>query len=164
MAEIRIRKRRRLRNKDIQALSIEIKEKVGREHFTVGDAVDKASSTDLDVIFVEGKIMALIIDGEAFPSIRGILRYGAESGFVTVDMGAIPYVANGADIMAPGVVDADPDVSEGELVWVRDVENDQPLAVGRALVPGPAMSGSSSGKVVETIHHVGDKIWKYDEE
>jgi PUA-domain protein len=126
--------------------------------------VDKASSTDFDVFFVDGQIMALVIEGMAFPSIRGILKYGADNGFITVDMGAVPYVANGADIMAPGVVDADPGVNEGDLVWIRDEKNLRPLAIGRALMPGPAMMGSKSGKAVETIHYVGDKLWRYDEE
>ena len=33
--------------------------------------------------------------------------------------------------MGPGIVDADPDVQPGDLVWVKDVNNGVPLAVER---------------------------------
>jgi len=164
MAEIRIKKRKRLRNKDVKALAIEIENRVGREQFTQDDMVDRASSSDFDVIFVNGEILAMVIEGRIFPSIRGILKYGADGCFVTVDMGAIPYVANGADVMSPGVVEADPGLTEGDMVWIRDEKNLRPLAIGRALMAGPDMVDATSGKAVETIHYVGDKLWKYDEE
>ncbi len=163
MAEIRIKKRRRLRSKDIRALAAEIKEKTGRDSFTVEDLVDGGSSSEFDVVFVDGEIRALVIDGKAFLTIRGILKYGADSGFITVDMGAVSYVANGADIMAPGVVGADPDVEENDLVWIRDERNQRPLAIGMAIMSGPAMVEATSGKAVKTIHYVGDRLWKYDE-
>jgi PUA domain protein len=83
---------------------------------------------------------------------------------VTVDMGAVPHVANGADVMAPGITEADPAIRAGDLVWVRDERNRRPLAVGRALVDGPAMPRGKKGKAVETLHHVGDALWSTDEE
>ena len=164
MAEIRIKKRRRLRNKEAKALAEELSEIMGTETFSPEGAVDKAQSTDFDVIFVEGEIRALVYDGRAFLTIRGILAYGAERRFVTVDMGAVPYVSNGADIMAPGVVEADPGISEGDLVWIRDERNHRPLAMGKAILQGKEMVSLGSGKAVETIHFIGDKLWRYDQQ
>lgn len=163
MAEIRIRKRRRLRNKETKTLVEEIRTKTGTEVFSSNDAVDIAQSSGFDVIFIGGEILAMVIEGSPFPTIRGILKYGAKRFFVTVDMGAVPYVANGADIMAPGVVDADPEVKEGDLVWIRDEKNVRPLAIGKALMSGPDMVAGGSGKAVSTLHFVGDKLWKYDD-
>jgi PUA-domain protein len=163
MAEIRIRKRRRLRNKETKALVEEIRAKTGTEIFSSNDPVDIANSSDFDVIFIDGEILAMVIEGRAFPTIRGILKYGSERFFVTVDMGAVPYVANGADIMAPGVVDADTEIREGDLVWIRDEKNCRPLAIGKALMSGSEMVAGGSGKAVSTLHFVGDKLWKYDD-
>ncbi|MFN4133521.1 MAG: DUF1947 domain-containing protein [Candidatus Hadarchaeales archaeon] len=78
---------------------------------------------------------------------------------VVIDMGAVPHIANGADVMAPGVVSADESIALGQAVTVVDERHGRELAVGIALIPGREMKGKS-GKVVKTIHHIGDKIWK----
>ena len=51
MSDIRIKKRGRLREKEIKALSEEISQKVGIQVFTLKDTIDKAESSDFDVIF-----------------------------------------------------------------------------------------------------------------
>ena len=65
--------------------------------------------------------------------------------------------------MGPGVESCDNGIAEGDLVWIRDVNNLRPLAVGRAVVSGEAISRKEKGKVVQSIHHVGDKLWMVDE-
>jgi PUA-domain protein len=164
MAEIRIKKRRRLRNKEVRALGSELSQRMGVEVFPPETIVDIAQTSDFEVLFVDGQILAIVYEGQAFPTVRGLLRWGAEKHFVTVDMGAVPYVYNGADVMAPGIVEVDPDIREGDLVWIRDEKNGQPLAIGRALLPAKFMLDKKSGKAVASIHHVGDKLWKIDEE
>jgi PUA-domain protein len=163
MAEIRIRKRRRLRNKEVKALAQELNDTMGMDVISTEDIIDIASSMEYDVIFVNGDILAIIVEGKPFLTVRGILELGADRAFVTVDMGAVPYVANGADVMAPGVVDADLQLEEGNMVWIRDEKNARPLAIGKALMSGSDMISAKSGKAVVTIHYVGDKLWKYDE-
>jgi PUA domain protein len=78
-------------------------------------------------------------------------------------MGAVKFVYNGADVMAPGIVEADPAIAIGDFVWVRDERNRQPLAVGEALMSGPEMAAAERGKSVKSLHHVGDDVWKLDE-
>ncbi|HID60871.1 MAG TPA: RNA-binding protein [Hadesarchaea archaeon] len=78
---------------------------------------------------------------------------------VAVDMGAVPYVANGADVMGPGVVSADVEIKVGEAVTVVDERHGKTLAVGVAQVPGTEMK-APEGKVVKNVHHVGDKRWR----
>jgi PUA domain protein len=77
---------------------------------------------------------------------------------VVVDMGAVPHVTKGADVMAPGVVSADSDIRPGAIVVVVDERHGKPLAVGLAVVPGGEMRGPK-GKVVKNLHHVGDDFW-----
>ncbi len=163
MAEIRIRNRGRLKEKVIERLADELRQTTGTESFSVEDTVDRAESSDFDVIFVNGEILAIIYEDRAFSTVRGLLEYGAEKREVTVDMGAVPYVVDGADVMAPGIVEADTDIQEGDLVWVSDQKNGQPLAIGEALMSGQEMIDKQSGRAIKSVHYVGDKLWEYDE-
>ncbi|KQM10849.1 MAG: PUA domain-containing protein [Candidatus Methanomethylophilaceae archaeon] len=163
MADIRIRKRKRMREKDARSLKEALESVMGTEVFSVDDAVDMAESTDFDVIFAKGEIMGLVYEGKPFLTIRGLLEYRPSKRFVTVDMGAVPYVTNGADVMGPGIVEADPEISEGDMVWIRDINNKVPLAVGVSLRGAEGLSSGEKGKAVKTIHSVGDKLWKTGE-
>ncbi|MCL1984127.1 MAG: RNA-binding protein [Methanomassiliicoccaceae archaeon] len=163
MADIMIRKRKRLRSKDVKAYSEEIGNALGTEVFTVDDIVDIAESSEFNVIYVNGEILALVLEGRSFLTVRGLLRYRPQKKFVTVDMGAVPYVTNGADVMAPGIVDADTDIREGDMVWIRDIKNLVPLAVGISSVSGEELKKGGKGKVIRTVHNVGDKLWRSDE-
>lgn len=77
---------------------------------------------------------------------------------VVVDMGAVPHVANGADVMGPGIVATDEKIEARDVVVVVDERHGKPLAVGSALVPGEEMR-TPKGKAVKNVHHVGDEIW-----
>ncbi|MDY6779218.1 MAG: PUA domain-containing protein, partial [Halobacteria archaeon] len=79
----------------------------------------------------------------------------------TVDEGAVEFVTNGADVMRPGVVDADECIEEGDLVVVVEENHGKSLAVGRALTSGEEMTGDE-GRVVESLHHVGDELWEFE--
>ena len=163
MSDLRLRKRHRLRQKEIASLARQIDDALGTESFTEEDVVDMAEGPEYNVVFVDGKILAFLPSEKPFLTIRGLLRYRATKRFVTVDMGAVKFVYNGADVMGPGVVASDPNIAEGDLVWVRDVKNLQPLAIGRSVVSAEALARKDKGKVVVSIHHVGDKLWLVDE-
>ena len=163
MTELRLRKRHRLRQKEIAAVSGALDSALGTRTFSERDVVDMAEGPEYHVVFVNGKILAFSIGGVPFLTVRGLLAYGATKRFVTVDMGAVKFVYNGADVMGPGVVACDTSIAEGDLVWIRDVKNLRPLAIGKAVVSGEVMSRKEKGKVVESVHHVGDKLWEIDE-
>lgn len=164
MTELHLRKRHRLRQKEIVSISSRIDEVLGTKSFGPSDTVDMAEGPDFDVVFVDGKILGFLPGGEPFLTVRGLLRYGASKRYVTVDMGAVRYVYNGADVMGPGIVASDEGIRVGDLVWVRDERNLRPLAVGRAQVDGTALGRKEKGKAVTTIHHVGDRLWLLDEQ
>ncbi|HPD09092.1 MAG TPA: RNA-binding protein [Methanomassiliicoccales archaeon] len=163
MSEIRVRKRRRLREKELKTLAETLLSVTGAEMLGPKDTVDVAEGPGCELILVNNVIEGMIVDGQPFPTIRGLLRHKATKRYVTVDMGAVPFVTNGADVMAPGIVEVDPEVKEGDLVWIRDMTHKRPLAIGRALVPAEVMAAKAPGKAIENLHFVGDKIWKYDE-
>ncbi|MCQ2071184.1 MAG: RNA-binding protein [archaeon] len=160
MADIRVRKRKRLRNKEVKALADQLEAALGVPVFSENEPVDRAESTDFDLIFVGNDILGLIKDDVPFLTVRGILKYKPAQRFVTVDMGAVPFITNGADCMGPGIVDADENIQEGDFVWIRDMKNLVPLAVGKSLRSGADLKAKLGGKAILTINNVGDKLWK----
>ena len=77
-------------------------------------------------------------------------------------MGAVKFVASGADIMRPGVVDIPEEISEGELITIVDENNKKPLAIGKALFNSKDMQELSTGKCIESVHYIGDAIWNLE--
>ncbi|MFB6154633.1 MAG: RNA-binding protein [Haloferacaceae archaeon] len=116
--------------------------------------------SEFDVVLVDGVPAVLYVGDEPFLTVRGANEHPPESHVVTVDAGAISFVSDGADVMRPGIVEADGDIAEGDLVVVAEETHGKVLAIGRALTGGEDMTGDS-GKVVESIHHVGDDLYQF---
>jgi PUA domain protein len=101
-----------------------------------------------EIFILNGKPLLARLDGEFFPTLAFKEAFPFISRIV-VDMGAVPYVCKGADVMAPGVVS------------VIDERHGKPLAIGVALFNSRTMKNMKHGKIVKNIHHVGDKLWNY---
>jgi PUA-domain protein len=124
--------------------------------------LEKINIDDSYLILVDGKPLFFEIEGQLFPTLRGALEMELNKRIVTVDKGAIRFVSNGADIMAPGIVDADSEILEGDLVIIVEETHRKPLAIGKALMKGPQMVEADSGKAIKSITHVGDKLWNME--
>ncbi|AKB15278.1 RNA-binding protein, containing PUA domain [Methanosarcina thermophila] len=124
--------------------------------------LEKITLEEYSIILVDGKPLLLEIEGHPFPTVRGALEMGLQKRVVTVDKGAVRFVSNGADIMAPGIVAADPEIKEGDLVIVVEETHKKALAIGKALMGGQEMVEATSGKAIKSITHVGDKLWKME--
>jgi len=113
---------------------------------------------EIDLIFVDSRPLIMMMEGTPFFTVLGAIELKPSKKLVIVDSGAVRFIANGADVMNPGIVFADQDISMGDLVVIVEERHKKPLAVGRALVPGAEMHGE--GKAVKSLHHVGDQIWE----
>ena len=138
---------------------------------TVADALDvdlngntfelvELEDAAVDLVLVDGEPLVFYIDAEPFLTVRGANALEPNAGIVTVDAGAISFVSDGADVMRPGIVEADADIAEDDLVVVVEETHGKALAVGRARTDGDAMVGDS-GKVVSSLHHVGDELYQF---
>ena len=162
---LRLRRRERLRRKEVEGVAERLLSAFGAVTFAMDAAVERAEvSDDLAALLLGEEILALELRGAPVLTVRGLLKWPAAKRWATVDMGAVPYVYNGADIMAPGIVDADREIAAGNLVWVRDERNKRPLAVGEALMTGAEMAESRKGKSIQALHHVGDEYWTFGHE
>lgn len=124
----------------------------------VGDDVEIAGYDDKRLIFINGHLSGFFVNERPALTVEGCKRWNPSKNHVTVDDGAIKFVLNGADVMAPGITNADAGIQKGDVVWVRD-ERGLPLAVGRALMDGEEMISAEKGKAVENLHHIGDVLW-----
>jgi len=79
---------------------------------------------------------------------------------VIVDMGAVPHVVNGANIMRPGVREIRNDFVKGDLLVIADEKFEKNIALGLADMDSSAMKTASKGKVIATLHYVGDELWR----
>ncbi|MDR2203883.1 MAG: DUF1947 domain-containing protein [Nitrososphaerota archaeon] len=78
---------------------------------------------------------------------------------ITVDMGAIPFVCKGANVMAPGVRCVEGEFSKGDLVVVVDERHGKTLALGESMFDVAIFKVAQKGPVIKTLHYVGDKYW-----
>jgi len=78
---------------------------------------------------------------------------------VIVDMGAVRFICNGADIMAPGIVEVD-EFPADAFVVVRDARHGKALAVGKAYKSSSEIIETKKGKAVKNLHYIGDKLWR----
>jgi PUA-domain protein len=162
MAELSFRKRHRLKGKQVKALGAEMQRVVGVDMLSGEPAVDRARGLDMDYLIIEGRVAFLLVDEVAFPSLRTLLERGLDVHWAEVDEGAVRFLANGADVMAPGVTGADPGLADGDWVYVRDARHRRPLVVGKALMSGPDMVVADKGRAAQTLHYVGDRIWEFE--
>ncbi|HIH72501.1 MAG TPA: DUF1947 domain-containing protein [Thermococcaceae archaeon] len=118
------------------------------------------------ILFVNGKPRFIRREKLIFPLVITLYELSDKEDLrkwrrrVVVDQGAVPHILNGADVMAPGIVDADEEIKEGDFVFVVEEEYGRPLAIGIALMDGKTMKEKKKGKAVKVIHHAKDKIWE----
>ncbi|MEM0084960.1 MAG: DUF1947 domain-containing protein [Candidatus Methanomethylicia archaeon] len=78
---------------------------------------------------------------------------------VVVDDGAIRHIINGADVMAPGIIEIKDFFNENEIVQIVECNHNITIAIGKALFSSTMIHTIKHGKVIRNLHHVGDKIW-----
>ena len=79
---------------------------------------------------------------------------------VNEQMGAIPFVTKGADVMRPGIKEIEAGIKKNEFIVIIDEKNKKPLAVGIALFDTEELEQMNSGKAIKNIHYLGDEIWR----
>jgi PUA domain protein len=78
-----------------------------------------------------------------------------------VDMGAVPYVCKGANVMAPGIKRFEGEFRKGDLVSVIDEKYGKPLAIGQVVYDAEEVKNVEKGIVVKNTHFVGDRLWNF---
>ncbi len=80
---------------------------------------------------------------------------------IVVDMGAVPYVCKGADVMAPGIRRIEGKFQKGDLIVVVDEKHGKLLAIGEAIQDSENAEVAKQGAIVKNHHYVSDKVWNF---
>lgn len=114
------------------------------------------------IMYVDDEALLFEFEGLWLPLLRCLLsgRITVSYPKVAVDMGAIRFVANGADIMRPGIVFVEDGISPGSPVLVVDEKHGKTLAIGVSMLSSEELRASSGGKVVKNAHAAGDALWE----
>jgi PUA domain protein len=161
MAALTVKKRHTIRKDELTALYALLAREIGpsAEKFR-SDRVETAEIDAPFLLFLVDRKPLLMKRGDwVFPTVRGAIERPFPERNIVVDMGAVPFLAKGADVMRPGIVSVTDDVRKGSPALVVDERHRKPLAVVVANLDGPAIRAEAKGKMAKTVHHVGDALW-----
>jgi len=164
MGKLTSKRRHSIRKSQVNGILDRLREEIGdgADNFSGKMIEIIETNQDIHLYLVDKEPFILEKDGILFPSLRGALSRPFSQKRITVDMGAVSFVVNGADIMRPGVVDVTPDVTAGKPVQIVDERHGKPLALGIALFDAEELLAQDKGKIARTWHHVGDDIWNLE--
>jgi PUA domain protein len=116
-----------------------------------------------DLYYVKDDMCIFFLQDDAIvPSLKFLLSNEAKTKDIIVDMGAVKFIVNGADVMRPGIQEIDPDIKKDDIVVIKDVNNKKPLVVGIAMDDAENLEQQKEGKSVINIHYVGDAVWNLE--
>lgn len=122
---------------------------------------DKVEKIDDSFIVINNIQYFFYFENQLVPTLKLLLQnknFLDNMKKVVIDMGAVRFLAKGADLMRPGIVSLD-DFDKNEVVAIVDMEHKSPIALGLTLASSEDILKTDSGKVIRTIHYVGDDIW-----
>ncbi len=101
----------------------------------------------------------LMFKAESVLPLLGFTEYVTSAPKITVDMGAVPFVCKGANVMAPGIRKVDGEFGKGDLVVIVDEKHGKALALGESMLDAATLRETKKGPVIKTLHYVSDKYW-----
>lgn len=150
-------KKRHLSNKEIKQLNQQLQEFYHLDNFL--NKKDKIEWVEAEQKFVavNDEFYFFYLQEKPIPTLKLIIKNNFLPKIV-IDMPAVKFIANGADVMRPGIKKIE-EFSKDAIIAIVDETHQKPLAIGQALFSSEEMKNMDSGKVIKNLHYVGDKIW-----
>ena len=79
--------------------------------------------------------------------------------YVQVDMGAVKFMCNGANLMRPGIKEFS-EFSKDDIVCIVEESQNKFLAVGKSEVDSSELEDMERGEVLKNLHYISDKSWE----
>ena len=150
-------KKRHLSNKEIKQLNQQLKEFYNLDNFLNKKDKIELVEDEHQFVLVNGVVHFFYYNKKPIPTLKLIIKNNFLPKII-IDMPAVKFIANGADVMRPGIKEFD-NFKKNQIIIIVDETHQKPLAIGEALVSSEEMKSLDSGKVIKNLHHVGDKIW-----
>jgi PUA domain protein len=156
---LKIKKRYHIKKKKLK----EIKNELTEYSVIIPDKANvEMLETNLNpFILINSQPYIILVNEKPFPTLKAVIDNNIHGKQVVVDMGAVKFMANGADVMSPGIVATDENIDKDDTVIIVDENHKQPLAIGTSLITGNEMVKNDKGKAIKTIHFIGDNIWNF---
>jgi PUA-domain protein len=152
-----------MKSKAAKKFLLEVSNKLGvnlEQLFGSKTRIEVNVTETADIFILDGRALLARQDGKLFYTLHFDEIFSTFPKII-VDMGAVPYVCKGADVMSPGIRSIKVDFEQDDLVIIVDERHGKPLAVGSALYGSKEMKTLDRGKVIKTLHYVGDKLWEH---
>jgi PUA-domain protein len=123
-------------------------------------SVEVAEFESIEIFLLNGKPILARNKERIYPTLA-FKEFVDVAPRVVVDMGAVPHVCNGADIMAPGIKRLIGDFKKDDFVIITDEKHGKPIALGEIMYDAEDAKNVRRGVVVKNLHFVGDKTWSF---
>ena len=166
---MKIKQRHFIRKSELKPLKEEIlnqyDQKFVNQIFPQKSNVEIIETEAGDTLYAINNVLKLWKSKDGYiPVLTLLLNKKVDLKTVVVDFGAVRYVANGADIMRPGITNIDPLIRKGDIIQIIEETKNRPLAVGKALFDASEMELKSSGKVIANLHTIQDSVWEFEKQ
>jgi PUA domain protein len=120
--------------------------------------VEVIQTESIQLFLINGKPALAQTEENIYPTLT-FKEFIDHAPKVTVDMGAVPYICKGANVMAPGIRQFIGEFQKGDLVLITDEKHGKPIALGETLYDTEQAKTVKQGIIIKNIHYVGDKTW-----
>jgi PUA domain protein len=120
--------------------------------------IEFTKTNDYEIFLINRKPIFVKSNDDFFPTLASE-KLLLNMPRAIVDMGAVPHICNGADVMAPGIVHFEGSFNEGDFVVIIDKRYRKPIAITIALYSTEQAKRLKNGKIFENKHYVGDRLW-----
>ncbi|MGC9346465.1 MAG: DUF1947 domain-containing protein, partial [Candidatus Bathyarchaeales archaeon] len=124
-----------LKTKEAKSLLRKVSEKLKvdlERIFDVKVHVELVETDFAEIFLINGRPLLVKVEEKIVPTLI-FNELLASTPKVVVDMGAVPHVCNGANIMAPGIIRFIGEFRKGDLVSVVDEKHGKPIAIGEVV-------------------------------
>ena len=150
-----------IKEKEARKLLMEFFEKTGinpKLKPKLKPPIELATTNEDEIFFINKEPIFAKSQNRLYPTLASD-RVLLDLPRVIVNMGAIPYLCNGADVMAPGIIKFEGNFRKGDIVVVHDEQHHKPIAITSALYSVEESKRRQHGKILKNIHYVGDRLW-----
>ena len=114
---------------------------------------------DDGVVIISGIGLKAIKTGDSYLPFLTETEILKKFPYVMVDMGAVKFMCNGANVMRPGITNYT-QFEKDSVVCIIEESQHKFLAVGKSCVISTDMESMSKGEIVKNMHYISDKYWE----
>jgi len=152
-----------LKDKDVKTLlaKASARLKIDLEQVYRGKSSFEVVEAGFAEIFLFDGEPVLVEKGESVYPTLVFERFRVAAPKIVVDMGAVPFICKGANVMAPGIRSFEGEFAKGDLVLIVDEKHGKAIAIGEVLCDSRKAKETKQGVIAKNVHFVSDQTWNF---